>query len=125
MIEFSQKGDFKKVNNWLEKLKGGVKMSKLDRYGQQGVEALSLATPVSTGKTANSWYYDIERGKDSVKITWYNSNVVDGANVALLLQYGHATKSGYWISGLDYINPALEPIFIKMAKEFESEVSKL
>ena len=125
MIKFEQKGDFKKVNNWLEKLKGGIKLSKLDKYGRQGVEALSLASPVDTGKTSESWYYDIKRGKDSVTITWYNSNVVDGANVALMLQYGHATKSGYWISGIDYINPALRPIFIKMAEEFEREVSKL
>ena len=125
MIRFEQKGDFHKVNNWLEKIKGGLKLSKLDKYGQQGVEALALATPTKTGKTAESWSYEIKRSKDSVEIIWNNSNVVDGANVAILLQYGHATRNGYWISGTDYITPALLPIFVKIAQEAEREVNKL
>ena len=125
MIKFEQKGDFKKVNNWLEKLKGGFNLSKLDKYGQMGVEALQEATPVSTGKTADSWGYEIERRKDSVTITWTNSNVVDGVNIAILLQYGHATRSGTWIEGIDYIEPALRPIFIKIAEEARKEVREV
>ena len=125
MIKFEQKGDFHKLNNWLEKIKGGFDISKLDKYGQQGVEALSMNTPISTGKTAESWDYEIERGKDWCRVIWTNSNVVDGVNVALLLQYGHATRSGTWVEGIDYIEPALRPIFIKMAEEIEREVKDL
>lgn len=125
MIYFEQKGDFKKVNNFLERIKGGLKLSRLDRYGQQGVDALSLATPTKTGKTSESWKYDIKRSKDSVTITWSNSNVVDGVNIALILAYGHATKNGYWIQGYDYITPTLLPIFMQIAEEAEREVSKL
>ena len=125
MITFEQKGDFHKVNNWLERIKGGLKLSKLDRYGQMGVEALAMNTPVSTGKTADSWGYEIKRTRNSVTITWTNSNVVDGVNVAILLQYGHATRSGSWIEGIDYIEPALRPIFEMIAAEAWKEVRDL
>ena len=125
MIKFEQKGDFHKLNNWLEKIKGGFNLSKLDKYGKEGVEALSMNTPMSTGKTAESWDYEIERHGDSVTITWTNSNVVDGVNIALLLQYGHATRSGTWVEGIDYIEPALRPIFEKIADEAWKEVSKI
>ena len=124
MISFKQTGDFKKVNNWLERIKDLWDGSKLDKYGQQGVEALSMATPVSTGKTADSWGYMIERGQNWCRITWINSNVVDGVNVALLLQYGHATRSGTWVEGIDYIEPALRPVFEAMAQEAWKEVRK-
>lgn len=125
MIRFEQKGDLHKLNNWLEKIKGGFDLSKLDKYGQMGVEALQTATPVSTGKTADSWGYEIERNKNFVRITWTNSNVVDGVNVAILLQYGHATRSGTWIEGIDYIEPALRPIFNQIAEEARKEVIDL
>lgn len=125
MIKFKQKGDFHKLNNWLEKIKDVFDASKLDKYGQQGVEALSINTPVSTGKTAESWGYEIERGKDWCRITWTNTNVVDGVNIAILLQYGHATRSGTWVEGIDYIEPALRPIFIKIAEDVEREVRDL
>ncbi|MBP5595390.1 MAG: HK97 gp10 family phage protein [Pseudobutyrivibrio sp.] len=125
MIRFHQSGDFHKVNNWLEKLKGGLHLSKLDYYGKQGVEALQMATPVSSGKTADSWDYEIERRKDSVKITWINTNVVNGVNVAVLLQFGHATRSGTWVEGIDYIEPALRPIFEQIAEEAGREVRRL
>ena len=125
MISFEQKGDFRKVNNWLEKLKGGLKLSKLDKYGQMGVEALASVTPKQTGKTSESWSYSIERQKDSVEIIWYNSNVVNGTNIAIMLNFGHATQSGYWVEGKNYIEPALIPIFDKIIEEAGREVSEL
>lgn len=125
MIKFEQKGDFHKLNNWLERIKGGFNLSKLDKYGQQGVEALAMNTPVSTGKTADSWGYEIERGKDWCRITWTNTNVVEGANIALLLQYGHATRSGTWVEGIDYIQPALRPVFEQLANEAWKEVREV
>ena len=125
MIYFEQKGNFNKVNNWLEKLKGGLKLSKLDKYGQMGVEALASATPVRTGKTAESWSYSIERQKDSVTITWNNSNVVNGQNIAVMINFGHATRGGYWVAGRNYIEPAIMPIFIKIIEEASKEVSEL
>ena len=125
MIEVTQKGDFRKLNTFLEKLKSGFKISKLDRYAQEGVEALAAATPVSTGKTSESWGYTIDRKADSVTITWTNSNVVDGANIALLIEYGHATRSGTWIEGIDYITPAFLPTFIKIVEACEKEVRNL
>ena len=125
MISFEQKGDFRKVNNWLEKLKSGLKISKLDKYAQMGAEALSEATPVRTGKTAESWGYNIEWSKDSVKIIWTNSNVVNGQNIAVLINFGHVSKGGYWIEGHNYIEPAIMPILTQIIKEAEREVSKL
>lgn len=125
MITFRQKGDFSKLTSFLEKAKEAVKLGDLDKYGREGVAALSSATPVRTGLTANSWYYEIERQNGSVSITFNNSNVNKGVPIAIILQYGHGTRNGGWVQGRDYINPAIQPIFDRIAKEAWEEVTKL
>ena len=125
MIGFRQKGDFSKTTNFLSKLKQKVNVDSLDRYGRQGVAALSSATPVDTGLTANSWYYKIERDSNSVKIVFCNSNIQNGIPIAIILQYGHGTGTGGWVEGRDYINPAIQPIFDKIANDAWREVTKL
>jgi hypothetical protein len=125
MITFRQKGDFSKLNSYLEKAKEVVKFGGLDKIGQEGVAALSSATPQDTGKTASSWYYEIERTKDSVSITFNNSNINRGIPIAIIIQMGHATRNGGWVEGRDYINPAIKPIFDKLAKDAWEEVTKV
>lgn len=125
MITFSQKGDFAKLTSFFEKCKNVVKLGDLDKYGKEGVAALSSATPVDTGLTANSWYYEIEHRDGSATISFKNSNIKDGVPIAIILQYGHATGTGGWVEGRDYINPAIQPIFDKIAENAWREVTKL
>ena len=125
MISFKQKGDFSKFTNYIERLKEIVHMSKLDKYGQQGVAALSSATPVDSGKTASSWYYEIEQGKNGANISFYNSNINKGVPIAIILQYGHGTGTGGYVQGRDYINPAIQPVFDKIVDEAWKEVTNL
>lgn len=127
MISVRQKGNFNKTEKFLKKSFGRKWREILEKYGQLGVEALSAATPIDTGLTASSWEYEIIQNKSGLSIVWKNQNVIDNkryeVNVALLLQYGHATRNGGWIEGIDYINPALKPIFTKMADAAWKEVS--
>ena len=125
MISFRQKGDFSKLNRYLERVKEAVKLGDLDKYGREGVAALSSATPVESGKTANSWYYEIERQNGFVSIVFKNSNINNGVPIAIILQYGHGTGTGGWVQGRDYINPAIQPIFDKIADDAWKEVTKL
>lgn len=125
MITFKQKGNFSKLNRYLERVKEVAKIGILDKYGQAGVEALSSATPTDTGLTASSWYYKIERTKTSATIQFLNSNINDGVPIAVILQYGHGTGTGGWVEGRDYINPAIQPIFDEIANEAWKEVTKL
>lgn len=125
MISFRQKGDFSKLTSYLEKIKGSVNHSVLDKYGKEGVAALSSATPVDSGLTAASWYYEIVRSKGSVSIRFLNSNIQNGVPVAILIQYGHATRTGGWVVGRDYINPAIQPIFDAIAESAWKEVTKI
>lgn len=125
MITFRQKGDFSKLTRYLERLKEVVKIGDLDKYGREGVAALSSATPIDTGKTASSWYYEIENKNGSATISFYNSNVNKGENVAILIQYGHGLRGGGYVQGRDYINPAIQPIFDKIAENAWREVTKL
>lgn len=97
----------------------------MKKYAKRGIAALNNATPVDSGKTADSWKYEIIKDKEGVKLNFYNTNVVDGANVAILLQYGHATKNGHYVKGIDYINPALKPIFDDIAESAWKEVIKV
>lgn len=125
MISFRQKGDFSKLTRYLEKAKEVVKLGDLDKYGREGVAALSSATPVDTGKTASSWYYEIKHENGSASITFNNSNIQNGVPIAIILQYGHGTRNGGWVQGRDYINPAIQPLFDKIAENAWREVTKL
>ena len=125
MITFRQKGDFSKLTRFLERAKEAVKLGDLDKYGREGVAALSSATPIDSGKTAESWYYEIKNQNGSVSINFLNSNVNKGVPIAVILQYGHGTRNGGWVQGRDYINPATRPIFDKIAESAWREVTKL
>lgn len=126
MINFTQQGDFSKLSNFLEKAKESFDVGILDKYGREGVLALEKATPVSTSLTARSWSYNIERDtkNKTVKLNFCNSHIQNGCPIAIILQYGHATKNGGWVQGRDYINPAIRPIFDKIVNEAWKEVAK-
>ena len=125
MISFRQKGDFSNTMQFLVKAKKGVKLSDLDKYGREGVAALASATPVDTGETANSWYYEIVHENGTIAITFNNSHIQNGVPIAVILQYGHGTGTGGWVEGRDYINPAIQPLFDKIAENAWREVTKL
>ena len=125
MISFRQKGDFSKINRFLERAKEAARLSILDKYGREGVAALSSATPVDSGETASSWYYEIKHEKGSASITFNNSNINEGVPIAIILQYGHGTGTGGWVEGRDYINPAIQPIFDKIVDAAWKEVTKI
>lgn len=124
MISFKQKGDFSKTFNFLRRNKK-ISFERLVHFGREGVAALMEATPKDTGKTAASWYYNIVESDGEIRVEWLNSNLGDGwAPIAILLQYGHATGNGGWVEGIDYINPALKPVFDRMAKDMWEEVTR-
>lgn len=125
MITFRQKGDFSKADKFFERLKEVAKLSDLDRYGREGVAALASATPVDTGLTASSWSYEIEHREGSTRIIFKNSNIQNGVPIAIILQYGHGTRNGGWVEGRDYINPAIQPVFDKIADDAWKEVKGL
>lgn len=124
MISFKHTGDFSKTTKFLERAKRGDYLKVLDKYGKEGVKALSSATPVDSGTTASSWSYKIEKGNGSAKISFLNSNVNKGVPIAIILQYGHGTRNGGYVQGRDYINPAIQPIFDRIANEAWKEVTK-
>ena len=125
MITFRQKGDFSKLTRYLERAKEVAKLGDLDKYGRAGVAALASATPVDTGLTASSWYYEISNKNGSAMISFHNSNIQNGIPIAIILQYGHGTRNGGWVEGRDYINPAIRPIFDRIADDAWKEVTKL
>lgn len=125
MISFRHKGNLSKTTNFLERVRKTVKGIDLDKYGQLGVSALASATPVDTGLTANSWYYEIVSSNETTTINFNNSNIQNGVPIAIILQYGHGTRNGGWVTGKDYINPAIQPIFDKIAEDAWREVTKL
>ena len=125
MIRVKIKGDFSKTTGYFSGLKNALRKVNLDNYGRQGVAALSSATPIDTGQTANSWYYTVERNNSSASITFYNSNIQNGVPIAIILQYGHGTRNGGYVEGIDYINPALRSVFDKLAEDACREVVDL
>lgn len=125
MIRFRQKGDFSKTNSFFKNLGNRSYLRVLDRYGREGIAALSSATPVDTGLTASSWYYKIEQTDTSVSLVFCNSNIQNGVPIAIILQYGHGTRNGGWVEGRDYINSTIQPIFDKLASDAWREVTKL
>ena len=125
MIGFRQKGDFSNTARYFQKLKNAKIIRILEKYGQEGVSALSSATPVDSGLTASSWYSKVEIENTSAKLIFCNSHVNKGVNIAIILQYGHGTGTGGWVEGRDYINPAIQPVFDKIAENAWGEVTRL
>ncbi len=122
MVTFRQKGNFTKLNSYLEKIKEGVGDGVLNKYGERGLEALRSVTPVRTGLTRDSWYYRIERKKGSAAIRFLNSNVQNGQNIAIILDVGHGTRNGGWVAGRHYIEPTIQPVFDALAQECFQEL---
>ena len=122
MISVRSKGNFDRLEKMLKKSLGRNYIKKLDKYAKEGVAALAANTPIDTGETAASWDYEIVEEPGRVSIHWTNSHVVQGVNIALILQYGHGTGTGGYVQGVDYINPALKPIFDAMADAAWKEV---
>lgn len=124
-VRMRTKGSFDKTFTFLKRMREKKFLEKLDMYAQKGVEALRAATPKDTGKTAASWDYEITDDGNVLTVTWINTNVVnDWYNVALMIQYGHGTGTGGYVEGIDYINPALRPVFEEMAGKIWEEVNK-
>lgn len=124
-ILFRHRGNFRKTEKFLKKSFGKDYLPILEKYANQGVDALAAATPVDTGLTASLWGYEILQDRDSLSIVWNNYNVQKGINIAVILQYGHGTRNGGYVVGRDYINPALRPIFDKMAEAAWKEVTSI
>lgn len=123
MIRVSVKGDFKKTNSFLERAKNLFRFGILDKYGRRGVDALRAATPKDTGETANAWYYRIVRNRIGVAIEWLNSSKNEGIPIVILLQYGHGFQNGGFYEGLDFINPAMRPVFKQIADDAWKELT--
>lgn len=124
MITFKQKGSFRHTEQFFKRAKSRELYQRVEKYARDGVAALSAATPMDSGTTANSWNYEIRFGRGTVNIYWTNSNLSDGIPVAILIQYGHGTRNGGYVQGVDYINPALRPIFDQIADSVWREVTK-
>ena len=124
MIKFKHKGDFSKATRYFQRIKKAGNLADLDRFGKEGVAALSAATPVDTGLTAGSWYYEIKKTHGSVTISFNNSHIQNGVPIAIILQYGHGTRNGGWVEGRDYINPSIQPVFDRILQDAWREVTK-
>lgn len=116
MISLTSKGDFRKTEKFMKNARTKKLMSILKQYGEEGVAALMVATPLDTGRTASSWRYEIKVENNCVRLVFHNDNIQNGVPIAIILQYGHGTGTGGWVEGRDYINPAIQPVFDKIAK---------
>ena len=115
MISLTSKGDFRKTEKFMKNARTKKLMSILKQYGEEGVAALMVATPLDTGRTASSWYYEIKVENNCIRLVFHNNNIQNGVPIAIILQYGHGTGTGGWVEGRDYINPAIQPVFDKIA----------
>lgn len=124
IITFTSVGKFDKTTSFLKRMLNNRIKNSLVSYAKKGVDALSAATPRDTGETADSWYYEIYNNSSGIRIIWKNSKMAEGVPVAVLIQYGHVTKNGGYYPGLDYINPAIEPIVNEISEYIRKELCR-
>ena len=123
MLTISSTGNFQNTEKFLKRMTDQSIFACLNQYGEEGVKALMAATPQDSGMTAASWTYEIEKTSTSYAIIWNNTNVIDGIPIAVLIQVGHGTGTGGYVAGRDYINPALQPVFDRIAATVWKEVT--
>lgn len=121
-ISFSSEGDFRSIKLFFKRLMARGYPDILKKYGEIGVARLRATTPKRTGKTSDSWYYEISRTSEGYELSWNNSNVSNGVRIAILIQYGHGTRGATWVEGRDYINPALRPVFDQLSQELRGGI---
>ena len=121
MISLTSKGDFRKTEKFMKNARTKKLMSILKQYGEEGVAALMVATPLDTGRTASSWRYEIKVENNCIRLVFHNDNIQNGVPIAIILQYGHGTGTGGWVEGRDYISPAIQPVFDKIANSVWKE----
>lgn len=124
MISFKHKGDFSKLTKYLKDTKKANHNVNFEMYAQKAIAALTAATPVESGETARAWTYEIKTSDGETVISFHNSNIQNGVPIAIILQYGHATGTGGWVQGRDYINPAIQPVFDEITNNLWREVTK-
>ncbi len=122
-VSFETRGNFNKIEEFFRRMKDRKYIKQMEKYAQRGVDALASATPVDSGLTASSWSYEIHDAGGELGIYWTNSNMNDGVNIAVILQYGHGTGTGGYVQGRDYINPAIQPVFDDIAEAAWKEVT--
>lgn len=125
MIHLKTHGSYKRTISFLDRLLEYFKKGGLNKFGERGVKALQEATPKDTGLTSKSWTYQIVHQKGRASIVWSNNNVQDHVNIAIILQYGHATRRGTWVEGRDYINPAMRSVFDSISREAWEEMMRV
>lgn len=123
-LSISSSGSFRKTLNFLQAMKSGTPYRSLDKYGRRGADALARHTPKRTGRAAESWGFVVEHTPGKHKITWTNDDREGGVNVAVIVQYGHGTGTGGYVEGIDYVNPAMRPIFEQIAEDIWREVQR-
>lgn len=123
MISFKYIGDYKKTEQYLRKISKIQVQDRLIQFAKMGVDALAEATPIDSGKTASSWGYIIKRNNAGFRIEWTNSNLENKIPIAILIQYGHVTRNGGYVEGIDYINPAIQPIIDEISNFVRKEMA--
>lgn len=124
MIKIKHKGDFSKIESFMNRMLKRDYLNILAKYGKEGCEALASNTPAQSGKTAESWEYGIDNGDGITTLYWTNTNENDGVNIAILLIYGHGLQNGSYVQGIDFVSPVMRPIFERIAEESWKEVTK-
>lgn len=123
MLKVTASGSFDRTQRFLNEMARKERYAVLERYGAIGVNALASATPYDSGLTAQSWSYEVVTKRGGYEIVWSNSNIQNGIQIAVILQYGHGTGTGGWVEGRDYINPAIQPLFDQIADEVWKQVT--
>jgi hypothetical protein len=123
-LSLSSSGSFKNTEDFFKRMGRSGPPPVLQKFGEAGIAALASATPKETGETAISWDYRVSKHRRGYTVEWFNSNVNEGANIAVLIQYGHGTGTGGYVAGIDYINPTMRPIFEGIIAEIWREVTK-
>jgi hypothetical protein len=117
VFSFESSGSFKNLEAFLNRMSKNEMFSTLEPFAKQGVAVLAAATPFDSGLTSASWSYTIDKSRGAYSITWTNSHIVDGRPIVIMLQYGHGTGTGGYVQGRDFINPAMKPVFDKIADQ--------
>lgn len=117
MISAESHGSFKNTEALLQKLSRFDVRPILEASAKAGVSALQANTPEDSGLSADSWGYKVYIDRGHAKIIWTNKDVENGFPVAIMLQYGYGTGTGGYVQGRDYINPAMQPVFDRIADQ--------
>lgn len=125
MLKIKSKGNWDRTDKFFKKSVKITKIENIALFAEKCIERLKQETPKDSGITAESWDYTINIVGKRKTLYLTNSNIQNGVKIVILIEFGHATPSGTWVEGQNFVGPITQEVYNEIVNKTWKELKKL